>query len=108
MDAGLCWIGDPCYVLHREAGKEPPEIGKSWDEFCERLDQEQNATQFGEGGFGLGLAVSTGYGDGEYSVYARESDGRTAEVRIVFIDPRERDGYDPSDDDEYDDDDDDL
>src|SRR5438270_340558 len=33
VDAGLCWIGDPCYILHTD--QPPKAIGKSWDEFCD-------------------------------------------------------------------------
>ena len=33
VDAGLCWVGDPCYILHPET--PPKTIGKDWDEFCE-------------------------------------------------------------------------
>jgi len=40
----------------------------------------------GEIGFGSnGVVASTGYGDGEYPVYARYEDDRIAEVKIVFI-----------------------
>jgi hypothetical protein len=35
VDAGLCWIGDPCYILHKE--HPPKAIGTSWDEFCDIL-----------------------------------------------------------------------
>ena len=31
VDAGLCWIGDPCYVLH--ANPPPSTVGRTWDEF---------------------------------------------------------------------------
>lgn len=49
IDAGLCWIGDPCYILHKsiDAKKEhertPKAIGKNWDELHNILyKDEQN------------------------------------------------------------------
>jgi hypothetical protein len=81
VDAGVCWIGDPCYVLH---DSEPNlAIGKNWQEFCELIG-DANTKQFGNG---VGVCVSTGYGDGEYPVYvSRNSEGRITEVLVVFID----------------------
>jgi hypothetical protein len=38
IDAGLCWVGDPCYVLHTD--QPPKAIGKSWEEFCDILDED--------------------------------------------------------------------
>ena len=114
VDAGLCWVGDPCYIIHPHRGM-PEEVGKDWGEFCSLLESnrdkssDEDAIQFGDG---LGVAVSTGYGDGEYNVYARKtSDDRVAELRVVFISKRDEEGdyygggYDGDDD--YDDDDDD-
>jgi hypothetical protein len=89
VDAGLCWIGDPCYILHREV--PPKAIGRNWDEFCDILrEDEQYPTckQFiyDLGHAGLGMVVSTGYGDGVYPVYAEfNSEGRIARVSVVFI-----------------------
>lgn len=88
VDAGLCWIGDPCYVLHPDVA--PKAIGKNWKEFCQRLDGEQYpiAKQFNYdlGHAGLGVCVSTGYGDGTYPVeIRRDEDGRIAEVRVKFL-----------------------
>jgi hypothetical protein len=90
VDAGLCWIGDPCYVLH--ADPTPAAIGKSWDQFCDILrddDRYPVARQFAYdlGHPGLGVVVSTGYGDGVYPVYAEfTDDGRIASVCVEFID----------------------
>ena len=39
VDAGMCWIGDPCYVLH--ADPTPKAIGKDWDEFCDLLEDSK-------------------------------------------------------------------
>ena len=95
VDAGLCWIGDPCYVFHRDEGDEPENLGKNWHEFCDnvwRNGEDKMFTQFNHnmGHAGLGVAVSTGYGDGTYPVEARIEDcgdwgKRIAEIRILFI-----------------------
>lgn len=88
VDAGLCWIGDPCYILHGEHGL-PSSLGKNWLDFCELLwsSSQKNATSFGyeTGGEGLGICVSTGYGDGTYPVYILEEEGRCAAVFIDFF-----------------------
>ncbi|MGH7172938.1 MAG: DUF4241 domain-containing protein [Gemmataceae bacterium] len=89
VDAGLCWIGDPCYILHKE--QPPKAIGKDWDEFCDLLlddDQYPTAKQFHYdlGHPGLGVVVSTGYGDGTYPVFAEfNEEGRIAKVLVEFI-----------------------
>ena len=93
VDAGLCWVGDPCYVLHHN----PPfqELGKTWDEFCQILwEKEEHGdgsvpashAQFNYdlGHAGLGVAVSTGWGDGLYNVYVRRAEGRVKAVMVVF------------------------
>lgn len=93
VDAGLCWIGDPCYILH--AHPKPKAIGKDWGEFCDIL--HKNGTyptrmqlNYDLGHPGLGIVVSTGYGDGVYPVYAEINDeGRIAAVTVEFIDPGE-------------------
>lgn len=88
VDAGLCWIGDPCYVIHTD---EPAKhIGRDWHEFCDAvLEGRTHQFNYDLGHPGLGVCVSTGYGDGTYPVYAKFTDeGHVAEVRIVFI--RER------------------
>ena len=91
IDAGLCWIGDPCYVLPDGASER--ENVSNWDEFCGNLG-EDNPTMmsfdFSLGHEGLGVCVSTGYGDGVYPVYATISDDpewgkRIKKITIVFI-----------------------
>ena len=92
VDAGLCWLGDPCYVFHKE--DTPIEIGNNWDGFCNTIKDKgmfgniQHAQfNYDMGHPGLGVCVSTGYGDGCYPVLAKfNSEGRIAEVKIKFID----------------------
>jgi hypothetical protein len=92
VDAGLCWLGDPCYVFHKE--NPPVEIGTDWSGFCdilkdkEMFDNKQHAQfNYDLGHNGLGVCVSTGYGDGCYPVLAKfNKEGRIAEVKITFID----------------------
>ena len=91
VDAGLCWIGDPCYVLHRDGSEVHKDIGNDWHGFCYRLwEREKSGAaqwKYDAGHAGLGVSVSTGYGDGTYDVLVRKSkDGRIAEVKVVFID----------------------
>jgi hypothetical protein len=89
VDAGLCWIGDPCYILHTD--KPPQAIGRNWTDFCSilnRAGQYPTATQFHYdlGHAGLGVCFSTGYGDGVYPVYAEfTAEGRISRVMVEFI-----------------------
>lgn len=90
IDAGLCWIGDPCYILH--ADPMPKAIGKDWSEFCDLLDDGKYPTckqfPYDLGHAGLGIVVSTGDGDGVYPVFAAfNNEGRVARVWVEFIDP---------------------
>jgi Protein of unknown function (DUF4241) len=92
VDAGLCWIGDPCYILHTD--KAPQAIGKDWSEFCDTLDSNTEFRQYDcdHGHPGLGVVVSTGYGDGTYPVFAEfNDDGRVAKVWVEFIGQNESD-----------------
>lgn len=93
VDAGLCWIGDPCYVVSKDASN----VFESWDTFLETLweglDRDQMNAQkhkqfnYGHGHAGLGVAVSTGYGDGTYPVYIKtNSEGRVVCAMVDFDD----------------------
>ena len=86
VDAGLCWIGDPCYIMGKDTNEQPAE---TWEAFCDLLQKnEVNGTMqwnYKMGHAGLGVTVSTGWGDGEYPVFIkRNKEGRIAEVKVVF------------------------
>lgn len=83
VDAGLCWIGDPCYIIH--ANEYSKSIGKNWGEFCDKLKDDATQFNYDLGHPGLGVAVSTGYGDGTYDVEVRRADGRIKELRVKFF-----------------------
>jgi hypothetical protein len=89
VDAGLCWIGDPCYVFHRQ----PQELGSNWSEFCTKLFGKPGESHwqfnYDGGGAGLGVAVSTGYGDGEYPVYAEMDGDLVKRVWVEFVSDEE-------------------
>jgi hypothetical protein len=88
VDAGLCWIGDPCYILHAEDGF-PASVGKDWGDFCSGLGDAYPVLKsypYGDSEHeGLGVCVSTGDGDGSYPVYVRIKDNRVAAVIIDFF-----------------------
>ena len=81
VDAGLCWIGDPCYVLH----EKPNAIGKDWDDFCRMLEDQTTQFNYDLGHPGLGVCVQTGHGDGTYDVDAIFKDGVVKEIRVRFF-----------------------
>jgi hypothetical protein len=90
VDAGLCWLGDPCYLLGE--GPRPIDLGKDWAHFCENLAVKEKASgihgvgqfNYDLGHVGLGVTVSTGYGDGTYGVYVRRAEGHVKAVMVVF------------------------
>jgi len=87
VDAGLCWIGDPCYCVTPDVDEHP---ANTWDEFCNKLQkiEKRGVAQWNYklGHRGLGVSVSTGYGDGVYPVYIKRGDeGRIAEVKVMFM-----------------------
>lgn len=103
VDAGICWIGDPCYILHREDYKDgkvvpaplPESLGKDWPDFCNKLGftyPTMKSFSYKHGGEGLGVVVSTGYGDGFYPVYVKLVPGTllrdkdTKRIAAVFVD----------------------
>lgn len=89
VDAGLCWIGDPCYIHKDEDQKMPDDFGIDWSTFCNKLPfndlPSYRQFNYDKGHRGLGVCLSTGYGDGFYPVYGRIHDGRITAVVIDFL-----------------------
>lgn len=86
VDAGLCWVGDPCYCVTPDADEHPTQ---TWNEFCDKLQtiEKRGVAQWNykSGHRGLGVTVSTGYGDGVYPVFIRRNaNGRISAVKVVF------------------------
>jgi hypothetical protein len=81
VDSGQLLIGDPAYLAEKT---HPGQM--DWDAFHATIDFEENTQQLNheKGHAGLGVLVSTGWGDGTYIVETRESCGRVVEVRIKF------------------------
>ena len=104
VDAGMCWVGDPCYILH--ADKTPEDIGKDWSGFCDKMAEgcegggvlDQRQFNFNGGHAGLGVCIGGFGGDGTYPVYIKlGADGYTKEIRIVFENDEDED-YDYDED----------
>lgn len=99
VDAGLCWIGDPCYIIKDDNEHRPEAFGKNWGDFCDNSDDVHSkgfkSFNYDLGHEGLGVCVSTGYGDGFYPVYVRKNaEGRVIEAKVVFSDEDEEDSGD--------------
>ncbi len=83
VDAGMCWIGDPCYCVTSDADAHP---AKTWAKFCDEMaEKDVKAFPFKRGYIGLGVCVRTGYGDGFYPVMIKRKKGVIAEVKVKFI-----------------------
>ena len=89
VDAGLCWVGDPCYVMGSDASHAVAE----WDDFCDTLtEKKQYENGYAEPlGEGVGFAISTGYGDGSYPVYIERENGRVSSITVDFMEGGEDD-----------------
>lgn len=62
VDAGLVWIGDPCYIIHADRNHLSSELGRTWLEFCDTIT-DKPYYEFNEG-----VVTSTLHGDGQYDV----------------------------------------
>ena len=88
VNAGMLYIGDPCYVIDAPLGR------RAWDQFLKEIAGpegylESHAVVEGETATGnrfpAGLVLVSGAGDGEYPVYAEfTADGLIARVTINF------------------------
>ncbi|HUW99599.1 MAG TPA: hypothetical protein VMY35_01365, partial [Phycisphaerae bacterium] len=58
VDAGLCWIGDPCYCVTADCTEHP---APTWSHFCDKLqDREKDGVAqwpYKAGHLGLGVSV---------------------------------------------------
>ena len=88
VDAGMLYLGDPCYVIDRPLGR------MAWEDFLAALyaDGSIDAPHWTVQGrvseasprtFPAGIVVTTG-GDGEFPVFAEIEDGRVRRVIIDF------------------------
>jgi len=83
VDSGQCWLGDPCYIMDEKHHNQlhnlsfPTHDSKDWKDVV--------AVPYDLGHMGLGVCVSSGFGDGGYPVYVKRKFGRIAEARVVFI-----------------------
>ena len=90
VDSGQVMIVDPCYVLDGEYD-EAPEHDPADHKQCQyghpcavTLSDTRHGEVFAKG-FGTAVAASSGYGDGNYPVYAvKNEDGRVVELTIYF------------------------
>lgn len=92
VDSGQVLITDPCYVSDWKGNEFVDEEVKSMQKSgaydysysgaC-AMTLKNNAGSIGLGCDGV--VSSTGYGDGEYSVYALYEDNRVKELRIKFF-----------------------
>jgi len=71
----------------REGKPKPAKHNFSYNACAKKTLGEYSDGQlnFKMGHAGVGVVFRSGFGDGTYPVYAREEDGRVAEVRIVMI-----------------------
>jgi hypothetical protein len=99
VDAGLIWIGDPCYLENSNKEAPAPDDDKRWSQWCDLLTK-----RMGDSGHaqingnnddpGLGCVVSSGWGDGTYSVYVQRTfDGRIGAAKIIFDEEEEEEEY---------------
>jgi len=74
VDAGIVWVGDPCYIKHH------PEIydESKWQDFCMKLDNLP-------GEICQGVCTRTNWGDGEYPVFVSfDKGGSPTKLEVVF------------------------
>jgi len=95
VDAGMCFIGDPCYTLPYDASQRTildADGNDLWNSLIKEMGNKQHTSmsyrtknRFNEYAEGLGVCVTTGHGDGEYPVYAEIEDGIVKSVTVKFV-----------------------
>jgi hypothetical protein len=92
VDAGCVFVGDPCYSITSDADHQV----ETWSEFSDRLfDKKHEITNDVVAPFkghlsdapeaGLGLVISSGFGDGSYPVYVKYSDEGIWGTRVSAV-----------------------
>lgn len=80
VDAGIVYVGDPCYQSEKSDFKD-------WDKFGDKLMNDRNSDGVvilnHDKGPGKGIVVNTAFGDGIYPVYMKyDKDGDPTELII--------------------------
>jgi hypothetical protein len=80
VDSGTVWCGDPCYLW--DEGTAQQQIG-DWSKFCDALEATPHPQykNFGT----LGVAATSGLGDGRYPVYAAIENGVILSLTVQFL-----------------------
>jgi len=83
-DSGIVWIGDPCYIIHKDEQDAPKSIGQNWEDFSNIMsDSVYKSFKHDAGHDGLGLGVAS-MGDGTFPVIGSfNGDNR---LRFIIID----------------------
>lgn len=92
VDSGQVMICDPCYI-DSQWEKVPVFPGDNFTQQCaDNKDQfnylgacHASLSENMAGPIGLAVAASSGYGDGEYPVYATYEGGRVKSLTIKFF-----------------------
>ncbi len=95
VDSGGVIVGDPCYLRDWKANEFDVVDG---DEYCGPYTYDYDGScrarlsedAAGELGSQLAVAVTSGYGDGQYDVFVEYEDGRPARLIVEFM-PKEED-----------------
>jgi len=99
VDAGCIMLVDPCYVLpdsrQNSSGDVVKEAPYDYKDMLEGMEEEGWPREFKvkpkNYSMPLGMIVESGYGDGEYPVYAEYNrEGRLVKVMVDF-DPEDED-----------------
>jgi len=93
VDAGMLYIGDPCYIHRTPLGRSTGDKA-AWAEFLRDIAPpgkdwlETTTTVMGKlpngAPFPAGVVTTSGYGDGEYPVEVQYSNGRIARIKVDF------------------------
>ena len=67
VDSGTVWVGDPCYIIHKE--NLPKTLGEDCDDFYGKSKELPKSFNYELGHEGLGVMSWTKHGDGSYPVY---------------------------------------